>query len=196
MVQQKSKLSASSKETPSSSVQPASSNLTSATTILAKLQRQDGGFYAATLNLVSQAEYFQGWREGDVLIPKNTAGDKELTLHVVFQISCSNFYFTPDANFDPANTMFNGKFVDAKLSCHLVPTRHKDFHFSSNDFPAIYDNLRAFEKLIQQDHESETLSAIHTAAGIDSIKLVHHLFTVSYFLPSMSLQTQKAVTTR
>ncbi|KAG1722366.1 hypothetical protein EDD22DRAFT_935595 [Suillus occidentalis] len=57
--------------------------------------------------------------------------------------------------------MFNGKFADAKLSCHLVPTRHKDFRFSSDDFPAIYDNF-----------------AIHTAAGINSIKLVHHLFTV------------------
>jgi hypothetical protein len=70
----------------------------------------------------------------------------------------------------------------------LTATRHNDFGFSSDDFLAIVDNLRAFEEMIRREHDAESLSAIHTASGVDSIKLVHHLFTpVSYY--SLTLVT-------
>ena len=94
-------------------------------------------------------------REGDVLIPKHTTGSDELTLRGVFQISRSDFYFTPDGKFDPAN-VFNGRFADVKLSCLLSATRHRDFSFSSDDFPTVIDNLRGFEKLIRPERDAES----------------------------------------
>jgi hypothetical protein len=185
MVQHKSKVSTS-KDTSSPSdshipTNPVTPKLVSAETVLEKLQRQDGGFYVGTQNLTPRVKFFQGGREGDVLIPKHTSGGNERTLRGVFQISRADFYFTPDGNFNPAN-VFNGRFSDVKLSCHLTASRHNDFGFSLDDFTTVIDNLRGFEKLIRQQHDTESLSAVHTALGIDSIKLVHHLFTpVSYY---------------
>ncbi|KAG2088835.1 uncharacterized protein F5147DRAFT_780843 [Suillus discolor] len=88
----------------------------------------------------------------------------------------ADFYFTREGKFDPAN-IFNGRFADVKLSCHLTATRHNDFGFSSDDFLTIVDNLRAFEKMIRRERDAEFLRTIHTASGVDSIRLVHHLFT-------------------
>jgi hypothetical protein len=108
--------------------------------------------------------------EGDVLIPKHTSGVDELTLRGVFQISRADFYFTPEGKFDPAN-VFNGRFADVKLSCHLTATRHNDIGFSSDDFLTIVDNLRAFEKTIRRERDAESLSVIHKASGVLALHL-------------------------
>ena len=126
------------------------------------------------------------------MIPKHTSGADELTLRGVFQISRADFYFTPDGKFDPAN-VFNGKFSDVKLSCHLTATRHNDFGFSSDDFATVIDNLRGFEKLIRREHDAKSLSPIHTALGLDSIKLVHHLFTPVNYHSRFSIDTLKTL---
>jgi len=68
---------------------------------------------------------------------------------------------------------------------------HHDFSFSSDDFPTVIDNLWGFEKLIQRERDAESLSAIHMAVGVESIKLIHHLFTVSHVYHSRHLNTLK-----
>ncbi|OAX31960.1 hypothetical protein K503DRAFT_805633 [Rhizopogon vinicolor AM-OR11-026] len=66
-----------------------------------------------------------------------------------------SFYFTPDANFDPAN-VFQERFADVKLNCRLTAGRDEAFKYSSEDFPAVLDNLRALEKLVPKERDYET----------------------------------------
>jgi hypothetical protein len=105
--------------------------------------------------------------------------DEEFIIRCVFQISRNDFYFTPDANFDPAN-VFQGRFADVKLNCRLTAGRDEDFTFSSEDFSAIVDNFRALEKLVTKERHGdyETLSVIQDSLGHRSIKLTHSLFEV------------------
>jgi hypothetical protein len=145
---------------------------------LDKLQTSPGGFYAATPKLAYRAEYFPGGRDGNILIAKGRDDDQEFIIRGVFQISRNDFYFTPDANFDPAN-VFHGRLSDVKLSCRLTAGRNDSFKFASEDFPAILDNLNAFEKLVPSKTNYERLSVIHDSLGHRTIKLTHSLFEVS-----------------
>lgn len=127
--------------------------------VLNKLKTSPGGFYAATPRLAYRAEYFAGGRDGNILITKGLDHDEEFIIRGVFQISRNDFFFTPDGNFNPAN-IFHGRLADLKLSCRLVAGRSKSFKFSSRDFPAVLNNLSAFENLIPKERYYETLSVI------------------------------------
>ncbi|KAG2045159.1 hypothetical protein BDR03DRAFT_976993 [Suillus americanus] len=120
-----------------------------AASVLDKMQNDEGGFYAATPKLAYRAEYFAGGQKGNILIVKgrNLDEDAEFIIHGVFEISCNNFYFTPDANFNP-----------------------------TNPFSTILNNIRAFEKLVPREQDYETVSIIHDSLGHRSIKLTHSLF--------------------
>jgi hypothetical protein len=140
------------------------------------------GIYGATHNLQNRAEYFLGgWDSGDMLVLKKSADLTELVIRGVFDVSRSEFYFTPDANFDPANS-FNSKLEDVKLSCRLTASRHADFKFASDDFPTIVDNLRKIEKLIQRQPDSQSLSVVDSICGTETIRLSHSLFKVSLII--------------
>ncbi|KAG1811097.1 hypothetical protein EV424DRAFT_1542644 [Suillus variegatus] len=135
-----------------------------------------GGFYATMPRLAYRTEYFSGGRDGNILITKGLDHDKEFIVHGVFQISCDDFCFTLDGNFNPAN-IFHGRLEDLKLSCQLTAGRSKAFKFLSDDFSAVVSNLSAFEKLAPRERSYETLSVIQdTQIGRRSIKLTHRLF--------------------
>ncbi|OJA09925.1 hypothetical protein AZE42_04890 [Rhizopogon vesiculosus] len=70
--------------------------------VLDNLLASDNGFYAATSKLASRAEYFAGGQK-NILVVKGKDTDEEFIIWSVFQISQNDFYFTPDANFDPVN---------------------------------------------------------------------------------------------
>jgi hypothetical protein len=151
------------------------------TSVLNKLKTSPGGFYAGTPRLAYRAEYFTGGRDGNVLITKGLGYDEELIIRGVFEISRNNFFFTPDGDFNPAN-VFHGRLADLKLSCQLTAGRSKAFDFSSKDFPAVVNNLSAFENLVPKQRYYETVSVIQDAIGRGrSIKLTHYLFEVSWF---------------
>ncbi|KAG1732556.1 hypothetical protein EDB19DRAFT_1831263 [Suillus lakei] len=161
--------------TPPTSSSSTSTPISAASVVLDKLQNSPGGFYAATPKLAYHAEYFPGGQDGNILIAKGQDNDQEFIVCGIFQISQNDFYFTPDANFDPAN-VFHGCLSDVKLSCRLT-AGHKDlFKFASEDFPAILNNLHAFEKLVPSKRDYETLSIIHDSLGHRTIKLTHSLF--------------------
>lgn len=146
--------------------------------VLDKLQTSAGGYYAAMPKLAHRAEFFAGGRDGNMLVVKGRDDNQEFIIHGVFQISRNDFYFTPDANFDPAN-VFHGRLADVKLNCRLTAGRNQNFKFSSDDFSAVLDNLRAFEKLVPSKKDYETFSVIYDSLGQRSIKLTHNLFDVS-----------------
>ncbi|KAH7930555.1 hypothetical protein BV22DRAFT_1124829 [Leucogyrophana mollusca] len=141
-----------------------------------KLHTSPNGIYAATPDLVNHAEYFHGGRGGDVLVKKHTT-HQELILRGLFEISRDDFYFTPDASYNPANN-FQGKFEDAKLSCRLIAVHNQCdvFTFAQADYPIILKNLRAFEKLITKEKGDESVSVMQFSGGYESIKLSHSLF--------------------
>ncbi|KAG2138762.1 hypothetical protein BD769DRAFT_1384533 [Suillus cothurnatus] len=145
--------------------------------VLDKLQNSPGGFYAAMPKLAYRAEFFAGGRDGNILVVKGRDDDQEFITRGVFQISRNDFYFTPDANFDPAN-IFHGRLADVKLNCRLTGGRNENFKFSSDDFPAVLDNFRAFERLVPSKKDYETFSVIYDSLGHRSIKLTHNLFEV------------------
>ncbi|KAH7924254.1 hypothetical protein BV22DRAFT_1165729 [Leucogyrophana mollusca] len=155
--------------------QTSSSYFVSAQDVLEKLRTAPNGTYAATPNLASTAEYFQGGREGDVLVSKLGETHEEYLLRGVFDISRNDFYFVPDGNFNPANS-FQGKFEDVKLSCRLTASHHKDFKFSREDFHAIVKNIHALENLIPKEKNEEVKSIIQPSAAGDTIRLSHSLF--------------------
>lgn len=158
---------------------PLQNNQLSPADILKDLRTESTlGFYGATHNLQNRAEYLLGGWDGDMLVLKNQTDPMELIIRGVFDISRSEFYFTPDANFDPANS-FNSELEDVKLSCRLTASRHADFKFSSSDFPSIVDNLRKIEKLVQKQPDSQSFSVIDSICGTETIRLSHPLFTVS-----------------
>ncbi|KAG2132148.1 uncharacterized protein EDB93DRAFT_1255334 [Suillus bovinus] len=161
--------------TPPTSSSSTCAPISAASAVLDKLQNSPGGFYAATPKLAYRAEYFPGGWDGNILIAKGRDDDQEFIVRGVFQISRNNFYFMPDANFDLAN-IFHGRLSDVKLSCRLTAGRNDLFKFASEDFPAILDNLRAFEKLVPSKRDYETLSVIHDSLGHRTIKLTHSLF--------------------
>jgi hypothetical protein len=150
--------------------------------VLNKLKTSPGGFYAGTPRLAYRAEYFTGGRDGNILITKGLDYDEEFIIRGVFEISRNNFFFTPDGDFSPAN-IFHGRFTDLKLSCQLTAGRSKAFKFSSKDFSTVVNNLSAFENLVPKERHYETVSVIQDAIGQGrSIKLIHHLFEVSWYL--------------
>jgi hypothetical protein len=150
--------------------------------VLNKLKTSPGGFYAGTPRLAYRAEYFTGGRDGNILITKGLDYDEEFIIRGVFEISRNNFFFTPDGDFNPAN-IFHGRFADLKLSCQLTAGRSKAFKFSSKDFSTVVNNLSAFENLVPKERHYETVSVIQDAIGQGrSIKLIHHLFEVSWYL--------------
>jgi hypothetical protein len=149
-----------------------------ASTVLEMLQNSPGGFYAATPKLAYRAEFFAGGHNGNILITKGRNDDQEFIICGVFQISCNDFYFMPDANFDPGN-VFHGCLADVKLNCRLTAGHNENFKFSSEDFPAVLDNLHAFEKLVPSKKDYEMLSVIYKSLRNRSIKLTHSLFEVS-----------------
>ncbi|KAG1722861.1 hypothetical protein EDB19DRAFT_1916434 [Suillus lakei] len=143
--------------------------------VLNKLQTSPRGFYAAMPRLVYCTEYFSGGRDGNILITKGLDHDEEFIIYGVFQISCNDFCFTPDGNFNPVN-VFHGRLADLNLSCWLTAGRNKAIKFSSQDFPAVLGNLSTFEKLVPRERFYETLSVIQDTIGHRSIKLTHCLF--------------------
>lgn len=148
-------------------------------TILKDLRTESAlGIYGATHNLHNRAEYFLGGWDSDLLVLRNNTELMELVIRGVFNISRSKFYFTPDANYDPANS-FNSKLEDVKLTCRLTASHHADFKFSSDDFPTIADNLHKIEKLIKKQPESQSFSIIDSICGTETIRLSHSLFKVS-----------------
>ncbi|KAH7903004.1 hypothetical protein BJ138DRAFT_1120845 [Hygrophoropsis aurantiaca] len=165
--------STSSPRTPASATQPSRSM---SDALHDKLRTSVDSIYAAMPSLANRAEFFHGGLTGDVLVKKGT-GQEELVLSGLYGISRNDFYFTPDGGFNPAN-VFKGKFHDTKLSCHLIAVYHQRdiFRFAKDDFAAIIDNLRSFEKMIPKNRGDETISATGTITGIESIKLTHSLF--------------------
>ncbi|KAG2153133.1 uncharacterized protein EDB93DRAFT_1102872 [Suillus bovinus] len=163
-------------ETPPSSPARHKPAMTAAS-VLNKMQNDEGGFYAATPKLAYRAEYFSGGQKGNILIVKgrNLNEDAEFIIHGVFEISRNNFYFTPDANFNPTN-VFQGRFADVKLNCKLMAGHSEAFKFPSDDFSAILNNIRAFKKLVPKERDYETVNIIHDSLGHRSIKLTHSLF--------------------
>ncbi|KAH7926342.1 hypothetical protein BV22DRAFT_1128233 [Leucogyrophana mollusca] len=143
--------------------------------ILNKLRTSPNGYYAATPNLADLAEFFLGGRSGDVLVAKHSSKE-EFILRGLFEISRSDFFFTPDGNFDPAND-FNAKLADVKLACRLIGANHSTFDFSKQDFPSIVNNIHSLEKLIHKEKGYEIHSAVQSTGGIDALKLSHALFT-------------------
>ena len=138
------------------------------------------GIHGANPNLHNRVEYFLGGWDRDSLVAKTDADATEFIIRGVFMISRSEFYFTPDANFDPANS-FNSKLEDVKLTCRLTPSRDPDFKFSAQDFPIIVENLRKFENLIKKNSDSQSFSVIDSISGMQTIRLSHPLFKVFFF---------------
>jgi len=179
-------------QTPRSSPTLGPKPTVTAASVLDKMQNSEGGFYAATPKLVHRAEYFAGGPKGNILIVKgrNLDEDAEFIIRGVFEISRNDFYFTPDANFNPTN-VFQGRFADVKLNCRLTAGRSEAFKFSSDDFPAILDNIRAFEKLVPRERDYEVVSIVNDSLGHKSIKLTHSLFKVcNCLIHAVSLLTQ------
>ncbi|KAG2143105.1 hypothetical protein BD769DRAFT_1383102 [Suillus cothurnatus] len=145
--------------------------------VLDKLQNSPGGFYAAMPKLAYHAEFFAGGHDGNILVVKGRDDDQGFITQGVFQISRNDFYFMPDANFDPAN-IFNGCLADVKLNCRLTGGHNENFKFSSDDFPTVLDNFHAFERLVPSKKDYETFSVIYDSLGHRSIKLTHNLFEV------------------
>ncbi|KIJ09101.1 hypothetical protein PAXINDRAFT_17803 [Paxillus involutus ATCC 200175] len=140
------------------------------------LSQETKGFYAGKERLTALSEYYGGGpRNGDVLVIKGIDIDVEFIVRGVFQISRNDFYFTADANFDPAN-VFHGKFADVKLSCRLSAARSEEFKWAAEDYSTAIDNIRSFEKMIGKETGSEVTSIIQETLGKPSIKLTHSLF--------------------
>ncbi|KAG9318982.1 hypothetical protein JVU11DRAFT_1098 [Chiua virens] len=113
----------------------------------------------------------------DMLIRKGSgAAATKFNLHGVFQIARNDFYFSPDANFDPDNA-FGTPFKDVKLSCRLAaPPSPNKFQFACNDFNACITNLQAIERLIKVGKNDEVMSIIAQHLGLQQFKLSHALF--------------------
>ncbi|KAG2098555.1 hypothetical protein BD769DRAFT_1394388 [Suillus cothurnatus] len=126
--------------------------------ILRELHDSPEGFYAASPRLIRHVEYFIGGRDGNILVSKGGLQAKEFIICGVFEISCNDFNFTPDANFNPSN-VFHGRFSDVKLSCQLIAGCNDRFRFSSEDFPDVLDNIAHFKGLIPRERDYEKLSA-------------------------------------
>ncbi|KAG1871903.1 hypothetical protein C8R48DRAFT_770283 [Suillus tomentosus] len=127
---------------------------------LQKLQNSAGGFYAAMPRLICHIEYFIGGQDENILVSKGgRLQPTEFIIHGVFEISCNDFSFTLDGNFNPSN-VFHGCFADVKLSYFLD----------------ILDNLAHFKGLIPRPEEYDKLSVIHNSLSQRSIKLMHSLF--------------------
>ncbi|KAI5993858.1 hypothetical protein EDD15DRAFT_2366928 [Pisolithus albus] len=128
--------------------------------------------YVCVPNLVQYVE-FQTGKNGDVLIRKNA--DTEFTLKGVFLIARNDFYFTPDGNFDPANS-FSSRFQDTKLSCRLAAPTSPDYQLFNDDFPKCVNNLRSLEKMIKPNKETELMSGLTEHLGKTQFKISHALF--------------------
>jgi len=57
---------------------------------------------------------------------------------------------------------------------------NETFKISSDDFPAILDNIHGFEKLIPREWDYETISITHKSLGHRSIKLTHSNIGFNY----------------
>ncbi|KAF8120376.1 hypothetical protein EV363DRAFT_1303312 [Boletus edulis] len=129
--------------------------------------------YAASPDVLQRVEFRRG-KTADVLVVKGGA-DAEFTLRGVYQIARNDFYFTPDGNFDPANS-FGSKFQDIKLSCRLGAPAFSVFQFAQNDYPACIQNFVGIEKLIKHDKNDEVMSTMSQHLGKTQFKLMHSLF--------------------
>ncbi|KAG1809310.1 uncharacterized protein BJ212DRAFT_1484433 [Suillus subaureus] len=144
--------------------------------VLQKVQNSPGGFYAAMPRLIHHVEYFIGGQHRNILVSKGGGlQPTEFIICGVFEISCNDFNFTPDGNFNPSN-VFHGCFADMKLSCQLTAGHNDAFRFSSEDFPDVLNNLAHFEGLIPRPGGYDKLSIIHDSLSQRSIKLTHSLF--------------------
>jgi len=77
---------------------------------------------------------------GDILVVKSAESQLEFTFSGVFQIARNDFFFTPDAHFDPVN-LFHGRFSDVKLTCRLTQVKNEDFSFATDHYSTIIDNI-------------------------------------------------------
>ncbi|KIM64607.1 hypothetical protein SCLCIDRAFT_23337 [Scleroderma citrinum Foug A] len=132
-------------------------------------------FYAVVLKLASKAEYVSGGGHGDILGVKNLDSNVEFVFSGVFQIAWNDFFFTPDAHFDPAN-LYNGHFSDIKLTCCLTQVKNDDFSFATKHYSTVIDNIRAFEKLAGVPNGANVISTIYEELGKPQIKIIHSLF--------------------
>ncbi|KIJ09216.1 hypothetical protein PAXINDRAFT_17684 [Paxillus involutus ATCC 200175] len=112
---------------------------------------------------------------GNIIITKGSETEDEFILRGVFQISRNDFYFNPDANFNPAN-VFHGCFADVKLSCRLTVPHGEDFCYTINDYATTIENICALQKLAHKPEAEEYVSIIQEALGKPQIKLCHTLF--------------------
>jgi len=141
------------------------------------------GFYAATPNLASMAQFFLGGGSGDVAIIKNGTNNDvvELLLSGIFEIDRELFFMNVDGGF-PSSNMFNREFVDTKLTCLLIPVQN-DIAFSSarDDYDAIIANIKALEKLIPLKKGESVQSCLRESGGKPCIRISHSLFVVCLF---------------
>ncbi|KAF8425809.1 hypothetical protein L210DRAFT_3653056 [Boletus edulis BED1] len=148
---------------------------------------------AASPNIVGRVE-FQTGKVSDILMRKDT--QSEFVMRGVYQIARNDFFFTPDGNFDPANT-FGSRFQDVKLSCRLIPPTSSDFDFTIKDYPICLQNLRSIERLVALGKNQETLGAIAEHLGKPQFKLAHSLFEAKPFVTTTddtaSSETEKDV---
>lgn len=153
-------------------------NLTAVETILKCLTAPNlCSVYITTPNLTQVIKFQTSKNSSDILIHKET--NMEFILQGVFLIACSDFFLTPDANFDPENVL-NMHFQDVKLSCHLTsPTTPTHFPFTISDFPKCISNLHSIEKTVKLEKEVEIVSAISEHLSKANFKVHHPLFEVS-----------------
>jgi len=145
------------------------------------LKRSNFGFYTATPNLASMAQFFLGGGSGDIAIVKNNRDNEvvELLLSGIFEIDRELFFMNADGGF-PSSNMFNRKFIDTKLTCLLIPVQNNEDAFSSarNDYNAIISNIKALEKLIPLKKGESVQSCLRESGGKPCIQISHSLFVV------------------
>ncbi|KAF9238949.1 hypothetical protein BU15DRAFT_74915 [Melanogaster broomeanus] len=129
--------------------------------------------YASSPQILQCVEFRTG-KSSDILVLKGDA-DAEFILCGVYQIVHNDFYFTPDGNFDPANS-FGTRLQDLKLTCHLTTPLSSVFQFAQDNFPTCTDNLHGLEKLIKHDKNDEVISSMSQHLGRTQFKLTHALF--------------------
>jgi hypothetical protein len=149
--------------------------------VLLHLRNQTVSYYLGDVGLDQKCEFFVGGMAGNSLVVK---GDNETPLKFilsgVFEIDRRDFYFTPDASFDPANN-FGATLEKAKASCWLLPVKRNPLYdFSKTHFPTYIANLNNLENKAPAPPQAERQSCIvQTNEGTSAIKLTHALFEVS-----------------
>ena len=142
------------------------------------LKKCRDGFYAATPDLISHADFFLRGSVGDITIVKNEGKKVELLLSGIFEIDRQLFFMSADGGFLPTNA-YNRDFVDTKLTCQLIPVQNDpSFITAQNDFNAIVANVKGLERLIPLKKGESLQSCIRDSAGKPCIRLSHTLFVV------------------